>query len=390
MDLRAIQEELKRRRIDGWLFYDFHHRDAIAYRVLGLQGGMATRRWYYFIPANGEPRKLVHRIEPAQLDALPGEKFVYAAWSEQQELLRRLLGGAVTVAMQYSPLNAIPYVSMVDGGTVELVQSLGKRVVSSADLVQQFEARWRPEQLSSHLAAGKIIDGVVQEAFRETGRQVREYGATTEYAIQQWILQQFEGNGLMSDDPPIVAANENTGNPHYEPTARASRKIERGDFVLLDVWGKQKSPGAVYYDITWTGFLGDRVPPRQEEIFQVVREARDRAVNFVCEAIAKNRAIAGYQVDDVARQHITAAGYAAYFTHRTGHSIGEEVHSTGANMDNLETHDDRQIIPYTCFSIEPGIYLKEFGVRSEVNVFVDEREARVTGPAQTEIIRIPV
>lgn len=390
MDLRAIQEELKKSRIDGWLFYDFHHRDPIAGRVLGLKQGMATRRWYYFIPANGEPRKLVHRIEPAQLDSLPGEKFVYSAWGEQHELLRRLLEGARTIAMQYSPMNAIPYVSMVDGGTVELVKSLGKTVVSSADLVQKFEARWTEEQLRSHLAAGKILDRVVQEAFQEIGRQVRERGSASEYEIQQWILEQFEASGLMTDDPPIVAANENSGNPHYGPTAQTSRRIAAGDFVLLDMWARQKAPGAVYYDITWTGYLGEVVPQRYTEIFEIVREARDRAVAFVRDAVAQGRPIAGYQVDDVARQHIVSAGYGAYFTHRTGHSIGQEIHWTGANMDNLETHDDRQIISHTCFSIEPGIYLAEFGVRSELNVFVDEKEARVTGPVQTEIVRIPI
>lgn len=390
MDLRAIQEELKKSRMDGWLFYDFHHRDPIAQRVLQLGSGMATRRWYYFIPAGGEPRKLVHRIESAQLDSLPGEKFVYSAWSEQQELLRKLLEGATTIAMQYSPLNAIPYVSMVDSGTVELVKSLGKTVVSSADLVQKFEARWSREQFATHLAAGKVLDRVIQEAFEEIGRQVRERGAADEYAIQQWILQQFEANGLETDEPPIVAVNENTGNPHYEPTAKVSRTISRGDFVLLDIWARQKNPTAVYYDITWTGYLGAQVPARHQEIFEIVRGARDRAVEFVRVSVARGRAIAGYQVDDVARQHIAAAGYGAYFVHRTGHSIGHEVHSTGANMDNLETHDDRQIIPFTCFSIEPGIYLPEFGVRSEVDVFVDEKEARVTGAVQTEIVRIPV
>lgn len=390
MDLRAIQQEVRKSRIDGWLFYDFHHRDPIANHVLGLEQRMATRRWYYFIPAEGEPRKLVHRIESWQLDSLPGRKLVYAAWSEHRALLGELLEGAATIAMQYSPLNAIPYVSMVDAGTVELVQSLGKTVVSSANLIQKFEARWSAEQLESHLAAGKSIDRIVQETFQQIGQRVKERGSTDEYAIQQWILEQFEANGLETDDPPIVAVNENSGNPHYEPAAQGSRAIRAGDFVLLDVWGKQKTPGAVYYDITWTGFVGASVPAHYREIFEIVREARDGAVDFVRQAVAAGRAIHGFEVDDAARQHIAAAGYGANFTHRTGHSIGQEVHSTGANMDNLETHDDREIISRTCFSIEPGIYLPEFGVRSEVNVFVDEKEARVTGPVQREIVRIPV
>lgn len=387
-DPAAIQAELHRRGFDGWLLYDFHHRDPIAYRVLGLPAAMVTRRWYYFIPARGTPQKLVHRIEAARLDTLPGEKHEYAAWGEQREKLQRVLGAAKKIAMQYSPLNNIPYVSLVDAGTVELVRSLGKEVVSAADLVQRFEARWSPAQRESHLAAGKLIDEIMRAAFARIAEHVREGKKLTEYALQQWFLEQFADRGLTTDDGPIVGVNEHSGDPHFEPRADITRPIAANDWVLLDVWAKLKQPGAVYYDITWVGYVGAEVPARYNDVFRVVRAARDAAVDFVAGALVHGETIRGYQVDDVARGVIRQHGYADRFVHRTGHSIGEEVHSTGANMDNLETHDDREIIPGTCFSIEPGIYLPEFGVRLEVDVYVEEKTAGVTGAVQKEIVRI--
>ncbi|MFQ5663315.1 MAG: M24 family metallopeptidase [Terriglobia bacterium] len=387
-DLKAIQAELPRRGFDGWLLYDFHCRDPIAYRVLGLEPAMVTRRWYYFIPATGAPQKLVHRIESARLDPLPGEKHEYVAWGEQQEKLAALLGRAKTIAMQYSPLNHIPYVSLVDAGTVELVRSLGKEVVSSADLVQQFEARWSPAQWGMHQAAGKIIDKIMQAAFERIAVHVKDRKELGEYDLQQWILEQFAARGLTTADPPIVAVNENSGNPHYEPRPQSSRPIRAGDWVLLDIWGKQSQTKGVYYDITWVGYVGAQVPARYNKVFAVVRAARDAAVEFVRGAVARRETIRGYQVDDVARGVVRQHGYGDYFVHRTGHSIGEEVHWSGANMDNLETHDERAIIPGTCFSIEPGIYQPEFGVRLEVDVYVDEESAEVTGAVQNEIVRI--
>lgn len=388
-DIKAIQAELRASKIDGWLFYDHHHRDPIAGHILGLDGnGMVTRRWFYFIPSRGEPRKLVHRIEAGTLDPLPGGKNVYSGWQELQGGLRKLLAGSRTVAMQYSPENNIPYIGLVDAGTVELVRKLKKKVVTSADLVQTFEAAWTPQQLESHLEAGKIIDRVVRGAFETAAASVRGGDPLTEFELQQWILQQFRTNGIITAEPPVAAVQPNNGNPHYEPKQGASRPIRAGDLLLLDVWGKFAKPGSVYYDITWVGYLGERVPDAYAKIFGIVRQGRDAAIRFVQESVAKGKAIHGWEVDRVARETIRKAGYAKNFVHRTGHSIGQEVHGNGANMDGLETRDDRNIVPRTCFSIEPGIYLPEFGIRSEVNVYVGEREARVTGAIQQEVLAL--
>ncbi|MBI2956265.1 MAG: M24 family metallopeptidase [Acidobacteria bacterium] len=387
-ELEAIQRELGRRGLDGWLLYDVYHRDPIAYRVLGLEPGMTKRRWFYFIPAVGAPRKLVHRVEPRRLDGLPGEKQDYAAWGELREKLKQLLAGAKNVAMQYSPLCNIPTVSLADAGTVELVRSLGFEVVSSGDLVQRFESRWTPAQFEMHKAAGRAIDDIMPAAFAHIGAAVRAGRKLTEYDVQQWILEQFEAQGLTTEDAPIVGVNAHSGDPHFEPSAADKRPIAHGDWVLLDIWGKLKQPGAVYYDITWVGYVGDQVPERYQKVFEVVRAARDAGLEFVARSIERGQTIQGYQVDDVVRGVIRQHGYGDYFVHRTGHSIGEEVHWSGANMDNLETHDEREIIAGTCFSVEPGIYLPEFGVRLEVNVHVEEGRAGVTGRVQNEIIRI--
>ncbi|HXW62311.1 MAG TPA: Xaa-Pro peptidase family protein [Candidatus Acidoferrales bacterium] len=385
-DIRAIQAELRASKIDGWLFYDHHHRDPIAHRVLGLgPNGMATRRWFYFIPSRGRPRKLVHRIEATTLDSLAGHKYVYSGWEELREGLGKLLSGSRTVAMQYSPENNIPYIGLVDAGTVELVRKFKKKVITSADLVQKFEATWTPEQLVSHLEAGKLIDQIRQSAFEQAAANVRSSQPVTEFELQQWILKQFRANGLTTAEPPIAAVQPNNGNPHYEPRANQPRPIRAGDLLLLDIWAKFDRPGSVYYDITWTGYLGERVPEAYAKIFRIVREARDRAISYVVESAARGRTLHGWEVDNMARGVIGKAGYAKYFVHRTGHSIGQEVHGSGANIDGLETRDSRRIIPRTCFSIEPGIYLPEFGIRSEVDVYVGERDARVTGAIQQEI-----
>jgi len=386
-DIKAIQAELKESKIDGWLFYDHHHRDPIAAHILGLDGnGMATRRWFYFIPSRGEPRKLVHKIEQAVLDSLPGRAQAYAGWEELRKQLQKLLTGAKKIAMQYSPENNIPYIGLVDAGTVELLRKLKKTVVTSADLVQKFEATWTPEQLQSHLEAGEIVDRIRQVAFERAAAMVREGAPVTEYELQQWMLRQFRTNGLTTAEPPIAAVQPNNGNPHYEPRAQGSRPIRAGDLLLLDIWAKCDRPGSVYYDITWMGYLGARVPDAYAKIFRIVRKARDRAIGLVRERVASGKALHGWEVDRAARDVIRKAGYEKNFLHRTGHSIGQEVHGNGANMDSLETRDDRKIVPRTCFSIEPGIYMPEFGVRSEVNVYVGEREARVTGAIQEEIL----
>ncbi|MBZ5541724.1 MAG: M24 family metallopeptidase [Acidobacteriia bacterium] len=384
-DLSAIQSDLRAAKLDGWLFYDFRGRDPIAQRILQLPEGMRTRRWFYYVPAKGRPRKLVHRIEQASLAALPGETLYYAAQEELQKNLRKLLGRGGRTAMQYSPKNAIPYVSMVDAGTIELVRGAGAKVVSSADLVQKYEACWSAAQLESHLAAGREIDRIVREAFAYVTRCVREKRTITEYDLKLWFLAQFDAAGLTADQGPDIAVNANASDPHYGPGPENSSPIREGDLLLLDIWGKQKKPGSVYYDITWTGYLGVKVPEKYAKIFNIVRAARDRAVEFVRKGLAAGKPPEGWQVDKIARGVIEKAGYGKYFFHRTGHSIGEEVHGNGANIDGWETHDVRHLIPRTCFSIEPGIYLPEFGIRSEINVYVTEREARVTGAVQTEL-----
>ncbi|MGH9455954.1 MAG: M24 family metallopeptidase [Terriglobia bacterium] len=388
MELNAIQQALKDSKLDGWLFYDHHFRDPIAYRILKIKPPMCSRRWYYFIPASGEPAKLTHKIENENLDGLPGQHESYALWSEQREKLATMLTGRKRVAMQYSPLNDIPYVGLVDAGTIELVKSFGVEVVSSADLVQMFEARWPPAALQSHLNAGKSIHQIARQAFQWIGDAVRGGKAIGEYEVQQEMVRLFAVNGLEADAPPLVAVNAHSGNPHYSPDASHTAPIRRDDFVLLDVWGKQRQPGAVYFDITWTGFVGNKVPSRYQEIFEIVRAARDAAVERVQTALRSGEELRGFQVDDAARSVIAKAGYGEYFIHRTGHSIGEDVHGNGANMDNFETHDDRMVMPATCFSIEPGIYQPEFGVRSEVDVYVEERDARVTGEIQQAIVPI--
>ena len=388
-DIQAIQAELRGNKIDGWLFYDHHHRDPIAAHVLGLESeGLSTRRWFYFIPAKGEPRKLVHRIEQGALDAVPGEKLVYAGWEELHKLLGKLLSGKKKVAMQYSPENNIPYVGLVDAGTIELIRKLGKKVVSSADLVQKFEASWSEEQLQSHLATGKIIDRITHDAFARAGEFVREGKPLSEYELQQWMVEQFRANDLIADDPPCVAVQPNNGNPHYAPTLRESSPIREGDLLLIDIWAKSTKAGSVYYDITWMGYLGDKVPKEYAKIFDILRRARDKAVDFIKESVAKGSEVHGWEVDRTVRETIRKAGYGKYFVHRTGHSIGQEVHGNGANMDGYETRDDRKIVPHTCFSIEPGIYQPEFGVRTEVNVYVGDKEARVTGAIQSEILAL--
>ena len=309
-DIGAIQKALSEQKLDGWLFYDILHRDAIAYRVLGLEHAMAKRRWFYMIPAKGAPRKLVHRIEAAALDTLPGERMVYAAAEELEKNLKKLVGRAKKVAMQYSPKNQIPYISLVDAGTVELIRAQGCKVVSSADLVQQFEAAWTPGQLESHRVAGRAIDLITQAAFAEAARRVRASEAFTEYDLQQWILGQFRASGLTSDSPPIVAVGPHAGDPHYEPKERGSAPVREGDLLLLDIWGKTLAPNSVYYDITWTGYLGAKVPEKYAKIFRIVRDARDAAVAFVMDGVKAGRAIEGWQVDGAAREVIRKAGFA--------------------------------------------------------------------------------
>ena len=390
MNLNEMQQDLRAAKLDGWLFCDFRGRDPIAHRILQLPPHMRTRRWYYFVPAKGTPRKLVHKIESQSLATLPGETLYYAGQDELRKNLAKLFSRAKTVAMQYSPKNQIPYVAMVDAGTVELVRGAGPKVVSSADLVQKYEACWTPEQLEGHLAAGKAIDRIIRDAFALAARRVREKQPITEWELCQWIVKDFVAEGISADENPDVAVNEHASDPHYAPSADRPTPIREGDLVLLDVWGKLKKPGSVYYDISWVGYLGSKVPEKPAKIFSVLREARDRAVELIKTSVAKGKPLQGWQVDKAARDVVEKAGYGKYFFHRTGHSIGESVHGNGVNMDGLETKDVRHLIPGTCSSVEPGIYLPEFGMRTEVDVYIGEKEARVTGAIQNEILALLV
>ena len=387
MRLDQIQQALRDAAIDGWLFFDHHRRDPLAYRVLQFTpGSMVSRRWYYFVPANGDPRGLVHKIEAYTLQELPGQMSTYAEWTSMVDGIRAILGGAHKIAMQYSPNCAIPYVATVDAGTVELVRSLGVEIVTAANLIQQFEAVWSKAQLESHLEAGRRIDRVRRQAFELISERVRNGQRIDEWAVKTFILDRYKQENIFIDHGPDVAVNANASNPHYDPKQDACSEIKKGDLVLIDMWGKLDQPASIYYDITWTGFCGEHPPEKIQKVFEIVRDARDQAIDRVQDAVGAARELRGFEVDDAARDHIKAAGFGEYFFHRTGHSIGEEIHGNGANMDNLETHDERRVIPWTGFSIEPGIYLPEFGIRSEIDMFVDEKSARVTGEIQRELV----
>jgi Xaa-Pro dipeptidase len=387
MNLTDIQTALREGGQEAWLFYDHHHRDPIAYRVLGLPPDRLTsRRWFYLIPAHGDPVKLVHRIESHHLDTLPGRKVQYAAWEELWANLEAMVKPYRRLVMQYSPNNQIPYISLVDAGMLELVRSFGKEIVTSADLVARFEATLTESQIASHYKAQKKIDAITAEAFQQIGGRARN-GGTHEFEIQQWIMEAFRREELITCDPPNVSVNAHSGDPHYEPTSASSAPIRQGDFVLLDIWAKCNQPDAVFYDITWTGVIGTP-SERQREVFNVVREARDVGIGKVKGAFDAGQAIRGWEVDQSVREYIAGQGYEQYFIHRTGHSIGPEIHGNGANLDNLETRDDRLILPNTCFSVEPGVYMPEFGVRSEIDMMIRNGKAEVTGRIQKELVLI--
>ncbi len=389
MNLAHIQAELQKQNLDGWLFFDHHGRDPLAYRILGLgPANHVTRRWYYLIPAQGEPKALVHRIEPRKLSKLPGATVQYAGWQEHTTAIADLLKGMQRVAMQYSPMCQIPYIAMVDAGTVELVRSTGCEVVSSAELVQYFEATLDREGLDGHLEAGQQVDKVRREAFDMIAERTSNDSPLVEAEVAQFIRSRFLDLALLSENGPTVAANANSANPHYSPRDEGSAKIKKGDFILLDMWARLDKPDSVFYDITWTGYCGLNVPERIEKVFNTVRDARDAAIGRVQSAFAAHEDLRGYQVDDAARSHIQSQGFGDYFVHRTGHSIGTEIHGNGANMDNFENHDERKVLPWTCFSVEPGVYLDDFGIRSEIDMFITDSEAMVTGEIQRELVRL--
>jgi Xaa-Pro dipeptidase len=395
-----IQKALQAAKLDGWLFYDFRGSDPLAARILKLgEYASGSRRWFYYIPAQGEPSKIVHSIERGKLDALPGQRVVYRGWQEQHALLAGAIQGPAEkrarnavkkrIAMQYSPNNDIPYISRVDAGTVELIRSFGVEIVTSAELVQQFEAVVTAEQKQSHVEGSDKLHRVLMDAFAEIARNIRAEAPITEYDIQQFIARRLDEEGMTREDG-IVAVNANAANPHYFPTKDSNAPIKRGDFVLLDIVSKLRKPGAICTDQTWTGFVGDSVPDEYVRIFNIVREARDAATEFVRKNVREGKRIHGAEVDDVSRGVIKKAGYGEQFTHRTGHSIGEECHGNGVNIDNFETRDSRYITAGVLFSIEPGIYLEGyFGVRSEIDVYVGDKDIEVTGqPIQTEIVPI--
>jgi Xaa-Pro dipeptidase len=396
MNLDAIQAALRESALDGWLFYDHHHRDPIAAQILGLDpNAHITRRWYYFIPASGEPRKLVHRIEQARLDSLCGAKTQYSRWQELHAGLEKLLQNQKKIAMQYSPNNDIMYVSMVDAGTVEFLRSLGKEIVSSADLVSQFEAVLTAEQVASHQAAQRLIDVILAGAWAEIARRLRppsggagRTGGASEYDLVVWLREAMRREGLVWENGPDVSVNANTSDQHYEPTAERAAPLREGDFLLIDMWGRLDTPTSVFYDITWTGVVGREPSSKEQLVFDTVRRARDAAIAAVEQAFAAGRDIRGFEADDAARAVIRDAGFGESFVHRTGHNIAHAIHGPGAHLDNLETHDERRILPHTCFSVEPGIYLPEFGVRSEVNMLTAPGKAWVTGRVQQDLVRI--
>ncbi len=391
--VKKIQQALQEQNIDGWLFYDFWKRNEYAQRILEYPKHILnTRRFFYLIPAHGEPQKLVHSIERWNIDHCPGEKTIFLSWQSLEEGLKKILSGMKTVAMEYSPYNAIPYISKVDAGTIEMVKRAGVNVVSSMNLTQWFESRWSEEAYKDNLETAKIMRGIVDKAFSYMKAQLTtHHSRLTEYDVQQFMLNQFKENGLVTMEAPNCSVNANSGNPHYEPTKDVHSELHEGDFVLIDLWAKKNKPGSTYNDITWVGYLGKEVPEKYTKIFNIVRDSRDAAVDFLTKSLAEGKQVRGCDVDDASRNHIVKHGYGEFFIHRTGHSITEDLHGSGANMDNLETKDERTIIPETSFSIEPGIYfMGDFGIRSEINVYISKgKKVIVPGePRQTEIVAI--
>jgi Xaa-Pro aminopeptidase len=390
--IEAIQVALREEGIDGWLFYNFRGSNVFSTRILDLPKHlMHTRRYFYLVPASGEPRKLVHAIEQWNLDTLPGEKSIYLSWQSLEEGVAAIVKGLKTVAMEYSKRNAIPYVSNVDAGTIEVVRSAGVEVVSSANLVQRFEARWDEKQYTDNVETAKHLREIVDLAFAFIKDRIASSAPITEYDVQQFMLGEFSKRGLITESDPNCSVNANSANPHYEPTKESFSPIKRGDFVLIDLWAKKDAERSVYADITWTGYVGETVPEEYEKIFQIVKGSRNAALEFVRAGMREGGEIFGWQADDAARAVIRRQGYEEAFMHRTGHSIGESIHGNGANLDNLETRDERKIIPETSFSIEPGIYLAgRFGVRSEIDVYVSaQKEVIVTGePMQENVVAI--
>jgi Xaa-Pro aminopeptidase len=390
LPIEAVQRALVEEKLDGWLLYDFQGSNPIASRLVGLAGSskMATRRWYYYIPAKGTPSGLVHAIERHNLDDMPGDKRVYAGREQLAAGLRDLLTGAGRVAMEYSPGNAIPYVSRVDAGTVETVRECGVTVVSSGDLAQRFEAVWSDKAFETHMAAAERLYRIKDRAFEMIRERMVSGAAVSEIEVQEAMIEWFRDEGLVAGSPPNVSAQENAGNPHYQATRAEYRAIRPNEGVLIDLWGKLPVAGAVYADITWMGYTGRNVPGEFAAAFAAARDGRDAAIELVKSAVRDRRELRGFEVDRACRAVVERAGFGPQFVHRTGHSLGENVHGDGVHMDDYETHDDRRLLPGTGFTIEPGVYTDRYGVRTEINMFVGETEALVTGPVQQEIVQL--
>ena len=390
MKIKEIQSELAALGLGAWLLYDFRGINPIAQNVAGLAEAHITRRWFCLIPAVGEPRWLVHKIETSNFVGVPGRTTLYASWEELNDEMRALLAGFKMVAMEYSPNAEIPYVSRVDAGTLEWIRSFGVEVQTSAELAQRMEARLSDAQAAGHQASAHLVLQAKDYAFTWIGSQLSDGKTITEYDVQQEILGQFDVMDLVTDHPPIVAVNAKSSDPHYAPTATNTQEIKAGDFILIDLWAKQKNPDAVFADTTWVAYAGTTVPTQYVEIFEIVKEARDRAVRFIRERWAIGEPVHGYAVDDCVRAYITEKGYGEYFIHRTGHNIGTVIHGNGVNLDNLETRDVRTLIPGVCFSIEPGIYLSDFGVRTEIDVFLagpgKDGVKVTTAPVQNQVL----
>lgn len=388
--IAQIQQMLQRENLGGWLIYDFHSINAIARELVPPDKYHVTRRWYYFIPAQGEPTLLAHKIEQTNYPPMPGRKQYYAGLQEMTANLRALLPQGIPVAMEYSPMNDVPTVSYVDAGTIELLRALGVNIVTSAQLIQEFQARWSAEQLQTHIAAAQVLHEAQSEAFRLIEKSLQAQKPINEFEVQRFILEKIAAGGCMSDAAPIVAVNANASNPHYAPTAQKHSPIKKGDVILIDLWAKRKTPGAVFADITWMGFAGMNVPSRVQEVFDVVTGARDTGVRMIQEHAKAGESLQGYRIDEAVRLYITEAGFGKYFFHRTGHSLGMLTHDNGVNIDSYETRDTRLLTPGIAFSIEPGIYLEEFGTRSEINVYIGANGPEIHTPIQTQITKLAV
>ena len=388
--IERIQRSLTNLGISAWLFYDFRFLDPLANRILGIQASKhPTRRWFFLIPAWGSPTKLVHRIESSILDHLPGQKHVYLRWEELEFSLKNMLEGHSTVAMQYSPEGAIPYVSKVDAGTIDMVRRLAKTVISSADLVQSFEAVLTSAQLQEHLRASRAISSIVLDAFQFTSSKIRERGTSTETEVQDYILKRFQEQDLVTDSGPIVAVNRNSSDPHYETSSGKTTRIRSGDLLLIDLWAKTSQSNSIYADITWTAFFGKDPEQIMKNVFEVVRQGRDQGFRFLYQHRNTDELPYGWEVDDIVRKTICDLGFGDSFVHRTGHNLGKEIHGNGVNFDNLETHDTRRLIPGILCTLEPGVYLNNFGIRSEINVYIGNKGPEITTPPQDRIICLP-